>query len=225
MKLKESIHKFLEAGGVGTDPFAEIWRERREHWSLFSKNLSDQEIELLRPYIFSYKRLPNTPADAPVASRNLVACRWQPAVGGEYAELPAHFDRRVTLSRIARSGAGDVEAAIEAAQRVWESLDWANETLQYRKWVVKNFSRILHYFSEDCLREIRQQIPKTRLEAEKDFWEGKRAADHLEGAADKAMLGEQSPPMVEGHSYWKNNFLPAAVVALITPMNFIYGIP
>ena len=63
MKLKEQIHRFLEQGGVGVDPFAEIWRERRAAWSLFAKNLSDQEIELLRPYIFPYKHLPESPQD------------------------------------------------------------------------------------------------------------------------------------------------------------------
>jgi acyl-CoA reductase-like NAD-dependent aldehyde dehydrogenase len=31
--------------------------------------------------------------------------------------------------------------------------------------------------------------------------------------------------MVDGHSYWKNGFLPAGVCAVVTPMNFIYGIP
>ncbi len=225
MKLKESIQKFLEQGGVGPDPFAEVWRERRAGWSLFAKNLSDQETELLRPYIFSYKRLPETPTDEPVASLNFINGKWQPAASGDWVEMPAHFDRRVKLSHLARSGKADVEAAVDAAYRYWSSLEWANEVLQYRKWVVKNFSRMLHYYSEECLTELRHQIPKTRLEAEKDFWEGKRAADHLEGAADKAMLGDQIPPMVEGHSYWKNNFLPAGVVAILTPMNFIYGIP
>jgi acyl-CoA reductase-like NAD-dependent aldehyde dehydrogenase len=91
--------------------------------------------------------------------------------------------------------------------------------------VVKNFVRILHYYEEECLREIRHQIPKTRIEAQKDFWEAKRAADHLEGAADKAMAGELSPYMIEGHTYWKTAFLPAGLCVLLTPMNFIYGIP
>jgi betaine-aldehyde dehydrogenase len=225
MKLKELVQKFLERGGEGPDPFAEVWRERRSGWSLYTKNLSEQEIELLRPYLFGYPRLPETPSDEPVTVLNFIDGSWRPAADGDFAEMRAHFDRRVKLCRMARSGRRDVEAAVEAAGRFWASLEWANETLQYRKWVVKNFARILHYYSEDCLREIRHQIPKTRLEAEKDFWEAKRAADHLEGAADKAMQAEQTPPMIEGHAYWKNNFLPGGVTAIFTPMNFIYGIP
>jgi acyl-CoA reductase-like NAD-dependent aldehyde dehydrogenase len=225
VKLKEALQSFLECSGTGRDPLVEMWPERRKNWSLFSNNISEQEIELLRPYIFSYRKLPEATADAPIDSLNFINGHWQPAVAGEFATLPAHFDRRVGLSRIARSRDADVDAAVGAAHRFWESLEWANETLQYRKWVVKNLSRILNYFSEDCLREIRHQILKTRLEAEKDFWEGKRAADHLEGAADKAMAGELMPPMISGHTYWKNNFLPGGVTAIITPMNFIYGIP
>ncbi|HEY9855886.1 MAG TPA: aldehyde dehydrogenase family protein, partial [Stenomitos sp.] len=86
-------------------------------------------------------------------------------------------------------------------------------------------ARLLEYYAEEVMAEIRHEIPKTYLEAQKDYWEAKRAADHIGGNADKAMLGEWLPNHVEGHSYWKNPYLPAGVVALITPMNFIYGIP
>ncbi|HET9037823.1 MAG TPA: aldehyde dehydrogenase family protein, partial [Myxococcaceae bacterium] len=93
------------------------------------------------------------------------------------------------------------------------------------KTVLKNFSRMMDYFSEDCMREIRQQIPKTRLEAQKDFFEAKRAADHLEGSAEAALQGEILPPMLPGHSYWRNPWVPAGVSVIISPMNFIWGIP
>ena len=39
------------------------------------------------------------------------------------------------------------------------------------------------------------------------------------------MQGELLPPLIGGHTYWKNDFLPAGICAVITPMNFIYGIP
>ena len=48
--------------------------------------------------------------------------------------------------------------------------------------------------------------------------------DHIGGNAEKALRGEMVPQMVAGHTYWKNGFLPAGVCALVTPMNFIYGI-
>jgi acyl-CoA reductase-like NAD-dependent aldehyde dehydrogenase len=114
---------------------------------------------------------------------------------------------------------------VAAADRAWQTLAWAEEALGYRKWVVKNFSRLLHYFTDECLREIREQIPKTHLEAQKDFWEAKRCADHLEGAAETALRGELVPPMVPGQVYWRDSYLPAGPAVVITPMNFIYGIP
>src|SRR5262245_66536075 len=120
-------------------------------------------------------------------------------------------DRRITLMKVARSLDEDVKHAIDRASAFWASLAWSDEALAYRKHVVKNFSRLLEYFYEECLDELRQQTPKTRLEADKDFWEAKRAADHLEGNAEKAMTGDWIPTMVAGQSYWKDSYLPAGV--------------
>jgi acyl-CoA reductase-like NAD-dependent aldehyde dehydrogenase len=96
---------------------------------------------------------------------------------------------RHASSRLARSREDDCRFAIDRAHAFWTSLEWAKRGLAYRKHVVKNFSRLLRHFYEECLDELRQQTPKTRLEADKDFWEAKRAADHLEGNAEKAMRG------------------------------------
>src|SRR5260221_11097863 len=118
-------------------------------------------------------------------------------------------DKRVTLMEIARSTERDVEHCVARAYDFWTSLEWAKEGLAYRKHVVKNFSRLLEYFYEECLDELRQQTPKTRLEADKDFWEAKRAADHLEGNAEKGMAGDWIPAMVPGQAYWRGPYLPA----------------
>ena len=221
--LSRSIEEFNRRGQTGPDPLAALYRDRRSEWSLFAALLSDAEIEALRPYVFCYERLPESPSDAPVPIRNFIDGEWRTAK--KTAVMNALFDRRVRLAEIPNSNAPEVAAAVSTAWAHWTSLEWADEVLQYRKWVIKNFSRLLHYFREECLREIRYQIPKTRLEAEKDFWEGKRAADHLEGAADKAMQGKLIPTMIEGHTYWTNEYIPAGPSAIITPMNFIYGIP
>lgn len=221
--LSKSVEEFNRREQVGPDPLAALYRDRRSEWSLFAPLLSDAEMEALRPYVFAYETLPETPNDPPVPIRNLVSGGW--TTTKKTAVMPALFDRRVRLAEIPDSNAPEVEQAVSAAWAYWTSLTWADEVLQYRKWVVKNLSKLLHYFREECLREIRQQVPKTRLEAEKDFWEGKRAADHLEGAADKAMQGRLVPTMIEGHTYWKNEYIPAGPAVILTPMNFIYGIP
>jgi acyl-CoA reductase-like NAD-dependent aldehyde dehydrogenase len=224
-RLADAARHFLaesvDARG-GKDPIAALYAERRAGYSLFSVGLSDADCEALRPYLFG-RPIPRTPGDAPVPCLNLFDGEWQrPA---ELVPMPSLADRRITLFEVARSRKAEVDLVLEKAFAFWTSLEWASEGLAYRKFVVKNFSRLLQYFYEECLDEIRQQIPKTRLEADKDFWEAKRAADHLEGNAEKAMAGDVIPTMLPGQAYWKDSYLPGGVAAVITPMNFVYGIP
>jgi len=206
----------------GHDPVAALYAGRRASYSLFSLQLADAECEALRPYLFG-RPIPRRPGEAPVPCLNLVEGEWRRTA--EVVTRPSLADRRITLLELARSRHADCLFAIDRAHAFWSSLAWASEGLAYRKHVIKNFSRILEHFYQDCLDELRQQTPKTRLEADKDYWEAKRAADHLEGNAEKAMMGELVPTMLAGQSYWKNAFMPAGVCTVITPMNFIYGIP
>jgi acyl-CoA reductase-like NAD-dependent aldehyde dehydrogenase len=226
-KLADAAKRFLSESidiHGGRDPIAALYTERRAAWSLFAKGLSDADCEALRPYLFG-RPIPRKAGDKPVVCLNLVDGEWKRPHKGELAAMKSLADRRVTLMEIARSTAPDVEHCLARAHAFWASLEWSQEGLAYRKLVIKNFSRLLEYFYEECLDELRQQTPKTRLEADKDFWEAKRAADHLEGNAEKAMAGDWIPTMIAGQAYWKDSYLPAGVCAVITPMNFIYGIP
>lgn len=221
---RAAVRAFNDAGQLGQDPVAAVYGQRRAAWGLFTVGLRDEEMEALRDYIFPYRALPSAPdAKAPPAY-NLIAGQWKKPKAGATVTLNALWDKRVPLVEVADSQPDDVEEVVAAAWDWWTSFEWADETVAYRKWVVNNFSRLLEYFSEDVMREIRHVIPKTRMEAEKDFWEAKRAADHIGGNAEKALRGELVPQMVAGHTYWKNGYLPAGVCAVVTPMNFIYGI-
>jgi alpha-ketoglutaric semialdehyde dehydrogenase len=224
-RLAEEIQTFNGRGQLGKDPVAQAFAERRKAHNLFTNLLTDKELELLRPYLFCYRELPQRGSDAPVRITNFIDGEWRLPAKGEMVLLKNHADRRLPLMEVPASTAEDVDRAVAAADRTWKSLSWASDVFAYRKHVIKNFSRMMDYFSEDCMREIRQQIPKTRLEAQKDFFEAKRAADHLEGSAEAAIQGELLPPMVEGHSYWRNPWVPAGVSVIISPMNFIWGIP
>ncbi len=222
-QLEREIEAFEANAQLGEDPLARRYRDRRADWSLFTPTMSDAEIEALRSYIFCYDRLPQKQGDPAIGIRNLIGGEWRGAK--RTATMPAKFDRRVSLCELPASDEDDVSQALAIAEDYWLSLEWADEVLSYRKWVVKNFARMMQYFEEECLTEIRHQIPKTRLEAQKDFWEGKRAADHLEGSAEVAMQGQMLPALIGGHDYWKTDYIPAGICAVITPMNFIYGIP
>src|SRR5262249_19633277 len=143
----------------------------------------------------------------------------------ELALLRNLADRRVSLMEVPASTDEDVDRAVAAADRTWKSLSWAEDVFTYRKTVLKNFSRMMDYFSEDCLREIRQQIPKTRLEAQRAWWGPRGAGAPRGGSPERALRGETPPPMLPGHSYWRNPWVPAGVSVIISPMNFIWGIP
>jgi acyl-CoA reductase-like NAD-dependent aldehyde dehydrogenase len=206
----------------GRDPVAALYPERRASYSLFSLQMSDADCEALRPYLFG-RPIPRKAGDRPVTCLNLVDGEWRRTA--ELVAMKSLADRRVTLFELARSREADCKHAIDRAFAYWSSLEWAGEGMAYRKHVIKNFSRLLQYFYEEALDELRQQTPKTRLEADKDFFEAKRAADHLEGNVEKAMKGEIVPTMAGGQTYWKDAYIPAGVCTVITPMNFIYGIP
>jgi aldehyde dehydrogenase (NAD+) len=234
-KLAQAIEAFNRNGQLGPDPLAARYAERRAGYSLFARQMSEADIEALRPYLFCYPSvrtqagfssgIPQKAGDSPVQVRNFIAGNWQVARSGESALMTSPADRRVGLFHVPASGKADVEEAVAAGDQAWKSLAWAEEGLAYRKQVVKNVSRILNYFTEEILHEIRQQIPKTRLEAEKDFFEAKRACDHLEGSFEAAVKGEMVPDMFAGQRFWRDAFLPAGLAAIITPMNFIWGIP
>src|SRR5256885_3636377 len=227
-KLRSAIRAFNEKGQLGPDPLAARYADRRAAFSLFARQMSEADIEALRQYLFCYaeKGIAQKPGDAKkVVVRNFIAGEGRPPARGGRAEgrRPAHG--RVKLFDVPASGKQDVEAALAAGDKVWKSLAWADEGLAYRKQVVKNVARILNYFTEEYLHEIRQQIPKTRLEAEKDFFEAKRACDHLEGSFEASIKGEMVPDMFAGQRYWRDAWLPAGLASIITPMNFIWGIP
>jgi len=221
-KLKERIRAFNERGQLGPDPLGERYAERRAGYSLFAPMMSDADIEALRAYIFCYRELP--PRNK-LTVRNYIAGEWRAPASGEHATMTCPADKRVQLFDVPASGKQDVEAAVSSGDQVWKSLAWAEEGLAYRKHVVKNVSRILAHYTEEFLHEIRQQIPKTRLEAEKDFFEAKRACDHLEGSYEAAIQGEMVPDMFAGQRFWRDSWMPGGLAAIITPMNFIWGIP
>ena len=221
-KLKAAIRTFNERGQLGPDPVAARSAERRAGYSLFARMLSEADIEALRPYIFCYGELPPRKK---LTVRNFIGGEWKAPASGEHATMTCPADKRVQLFEVPASGKQDVEAAVSSGDQVWKSLAWAEEGLAYRKYVVQNVSRILAYFTEEFLHEIRQQIPKTKLEAEKDFFEAKRACDHLEGSYEAAVQGEMVPDMFAGQRYWRDAWMPGGLAAIITPMNFIWGIP
>src|SRR5437879_13919555 len=88
-KLKAAIRSFNERGQLGPDPLAARYAERRAGYSLFSRMLSDADIEALRPYLFCYTELPPR---RKLTIRNFIGGEWRAPRSGEPGPLtrPPH---------------------------------------------------------------------------------------------------------------------------------------
>src|SRR2546422_9670145 len=75
-KLKSALRSFNERGQLGPDPLAARYAERRAGYSLFSRMLSDADIEALRPYLFCYTELPPR---RKLTIRNFIGGEWRAA--------------------------------------------------------------------------------------------------------------------------------------------------
>src|SRR2546426_8840821 len=73
-KLKSALRSFNERGQLGPDPLAARYAERRAGYSLFSRMLSDADIEALRPYLFCYTELPPR---RKLTIRNFIGGEWR----------------------------------------------------------------------------------------------------------------------------------------------------
>src|SRR5438132_1587652 len=132
-KLQADIRAFNERGQLGPDPLAVRYAERRAAFSLFARQMAEQDIEALRPYLLCYAQhgIPKKPGEPKPTVRNYIAGEWPP---------PA-------------------------------------------------------------------------------------ACEHLEGCFEAAIQGEMVPDMFPGQRYWRDAWLPAGLSVIVTPMNFIWGIP
>src|SRR2546426_4508660 len=95
-KLKSALRSFNERGQLGPDPLAARYAERRAGYSLFSRMLSDADIEALRPYLFCYTELPPR---RKLTIRNFIGGEWRAPVSGAHApHAPSPRDARAPLS-------------------------------------------------------------------------------------------------------------------------------
>src|SRR5215468_4969577 len=139
-RLAEEIQAFNARGQLGKDPVAQYFAERRKSHNLFTNLLTDKELELLRPYLFCYRDLPQRSSDAPVRISNFIDGEWRLPAKGELALLRSHADRRIPLMEVPASTSEDVDQAVGAADRTWKGLSWASDVFTYRKHVIKNFA-------------------------------------------------------------------------------------
>src|SRR2546422_7567629 len=91
-KLKSALRSFNERGQLGPDPLAARYAERRAGYSLFSRMLSDADIEALRPYLFCYTELPPR---RKLTIRNFIGGEWRAPPSGGQRSLSVSPPQRV----------------------------------------------------------------------------------------------------------------------------------
>jgi betaine-aldehyde dehydrogenase len=138
-------------------------------------------------------------------------------------------DRRTTLinpatelpfAEVAAAGAADVNAAVESAQRAWES-GWRDLAPGKRTEILFNVARALRERREEIAQLEMLQIGKPITDARDEAGLGARVFEYYAGAVSQ--FGGQTIPVARGgFDYTLRQ--PLGVVACIAPWNFPFPI-
>ncbi|TSC69736.1 MAG: proline dehydrogenase / delta 1-pyrroline-5-carboxylate dehydrogenase [Parcubacteria group bacterium Gr01-1014_70] len=205
--------------GHAKDPFVEI-----DNWNQFSlptqisSSFTEVELSIIHNYAFI------TDPERVPAARNFINGEWILSPEQNKAFMLAHFDQTRSLFSVSAPTPADIEEAIRSAFSTANMYPWCLDGIMYRKKVVERFALLMEHFQDKIEREIRLYIPKTKKEVGKDFHEAVGAARLLAGESLRALRGDMLPEIIQGQEYWKS-YLPGGPTVIITPMNFVWGIP
>ena len=144
---------------------------------------------------------------------------WRDGAGGGKVALvnPANEE---TFAEVASAGAADVNAAVESAQRAWES-GWRDLTPGKRSEVLFNVARALRENIERIAQLETLNIGKPVSDARDEAALGARVFEFYAGAVTK--FGGQTLPVARGGFDFTLR-QPMGVVACIVPWNFPFPI-
>ena len=225
-KLADAAKRFhaesIDVRG-GRDPVAALYAERRAGYSLFALPMSDAECEALRPYLFG-RPIPRKAGDAPVACLNLVDGEWRRTaelVADAVARRPPRDALRARALARGRLRARDRPGArVLVVARVGERRARLPQARHQELLAPPAATSTRSASTSSASRPRRRGSRPTRTS-------GRPSARPITSRATprRRCAGELVPTMVPGQAYWKDAYLPAGVCTVITPMNFIYGIP
>src|SRR4051812_49332760 len=158
---------------------------------------------------------------APPTYNNLIDGRWVPSVTGRTIENrnPADTDELIGLFQ--DSGRSDVEAAIEAATRAYET--WRLVPAPVRAEMLFKAAQLIADRKEDYARDMTREMGKVLSETRGDVQEAIDMTFYMAGEG-RRMFGQTVP------SELRNKFAmsvrqPLGVCSIITPWNFPMAIP
>jgi aldehyde dehydrogenase (NAD+) len=152
---------------------------------------------------------------------NFIAGSWVPPSTGQYFENrnPARWSEVIGLWP--RSGAEDVERAVEAARGAFPG--WSRTPAPERGAILKRVGDLLDERKEEIARAATREMGKVLLETRGDVQEGIDTA-YYAATEGRRLFGHTVPS--ELRDKWAMSYRrPIGVAGLVTPFNFPLAIP
>jgi alpha-ketoglutaric semialdehyde dehydrogenase len=157
----------------------------------------------------------------PQTYKNLIGGEWVASVTGQTFESTNPADTREVVGVFQQSNAEDVDAAVQAAKRAYES--WRLTPAPKRGEILFKAAELLRQRKEQAARDMTREMGKVLAEARGDVQE---AIDMLYFIAGEGRrLYGQTTPSEMPNKFQMSVRVPLGVCGLITPWNFPMAIP
>jgi alpha-ketoglutaric semialdehyde dehydrogenase len=152
---------------------------------------------------------------------NFINGEWVDAVSGETFESRNPADRNEVLGSFARSGAEDVDRAVQAAREAYPA--WHLTPAPVRADYLLRVALVLEERKEEFSEVMTREMGKTLRESRADVQEGIDFAHYMAGEG-RRLFGQTVPAELPNKFYMTVRH-PIGVCGLITPWNFPVAIP
>ncbi|MBA2425708.1 MAG: aldehyde dehydrogenase family protein [Actinobacteria bacterium] len=152
---------------------------------------------------------------------NFINGEWVEAVSGDTFESRNPADRNEVIGAFARSGAADVNRAVEAAAGAYP--EWMATPVPERADYLLRAGLILEQRRDELAEIMTREMGKTLKESRADLQEGIDFAFYMAGEG-RRFFGDTIPAELPNKIYMTLRH-PVGVVGLITPWNFPIAIP
>jgi aldehyde dehydrogenase (NAD+) len=157
----------------------------------------------------------------PQTYKNLIGGEWVASMSGQTFESTNPADTREVVGVFQHSNAEDVDAAVQAAKRAYES--WRLTPAPKRGEILFKAAELLRQRKEQAARDMTREMGKVLTEARGDVQE---AIDMLYFIAGEGRrLYGQTTPSEMRDKFQMSVRVPLGVCGLITPWNFPMAIP
>src|SRR3990170_1950958 len=152
--------------------------------------------------------------------KNFIGGEWVDAASGETFESLSPADGEA-LGTFPRSGAADVDRAVEAAKAAFE--EWRLVPAPERGLLLLRFARLLEEAKDELTELMTHEMGKVWAEAGGDVQEAIDMSIYMAGEG-RRMFGQTTPSELRD-KFNMSVRLPIGVIGVITPWNFQIAIP